>query len=175
MISRDSVLRHLPASLDRRQALFLDGIRHAGEIAGLAYQRLRDTLTQIALNEHELAAADHLYTSAFLDAWALVDVIDRFRALWTLLPIDAPSEPPPGTKKFAELAQPIRDLRNVADHLAQRADYVVARDGSALGVLGWFTATDVVKRQGVVCTIVPGTLLQRSTPVLNPAGRTIEL
>lgn len=175
MISLDSRLRRLPAALDRRQALFLDGIRHAGEIAGLAYPRLQATLTEIALKEHDPAVADRLYTSAFLDAWSLVDVIDRFRALWTLLPVAGRQQPPPGTKTFAELAQPIRDLRNVADHMAQRADYVIARKGSALGVLSWFTATDVAKLQGIICTIVPGTLQARSSPVLNPAGREIEV
>lgn len=173
MISRDSILRRLPARLDPRQALFLDGIRHAGEIAGLAYPRLKATLTEIAVNEHD--STEHLYTSAFLDAWSLVDVIDRFRALWALLPVTSRQAPPPGIQTFSELAQPIRDLRNVADHLAQRADYVVARKGTALGVLSWFTATDITKLEGVVCTIVPGTLRSRSTPALNPAGRSIEV
>ena len=50
----------LQEALNRRQALFLDGTCHAGEIAGLAYPRLLATLTEIALNEHEPAASDRL-------------------------------------------------------------------------------------------------------------------
>ena len=103
MISRDSILRRLPPELDRKQALFLDGIRHAGEIAGLAYPRLQATLTTIAVEQLEPERADPLFTSAFLDAWSLVDVIDRFRALWLLLPDLRRRAPPPGTKTLAEL------------------------------------------------------------------------
>lgn len=175
MISRDSRLRRLPAALDRKQALFLDGIRHAGEIAGLAYPRLQATLTRIATQDLAPDAADQLYTSAFLDAWSLVDVIDRFRALWVLLPGGGFKPTLPGEKSFAELSQPIRDLRNVADHLAHRADYVVARSGTAPGVLSWFTPTDIANPKGVICTIVPGTLQKRSTPSVNPAGQKIDL
>lgn len=175
MISRNSRLRRLPAALDRKQALFLDGIRHAGEIAGLAYPRLQATLARIATQDLSPEVADQLYTSAFLDAWALVDVIDRFRALWVLLPGAGLRPTLPGEKSFAEISQPIRDLRNVADHLAQRADYVVARNGTALGVLSWFTPTDIANPKGVICTIVPGTLQKRSTHTVNPAGQKIDL
>jgi hypothetical protein len=92
-----------------------------------------------------------------------------------LLPDARPNPPPTGGKTFAEIAQSIRDLRNVADHLAQRADYVVARQGTALGVLSWFTVLDVEKSKGVICTIVPGTMQRRTAPVLNPGGRVMQL
>jgi hypothetical protein len=177
MITRDSILRRLPPNLDRRQALFIDGIRHAAEIATLAYGRLGQTLTQIATHDDQGADADNLYTAAFLDAWSLVGVIDRFRTLCSLLPYatHTPVPPPPGKKSFAELTQPIRDLRNVADHLAVRADYVVARRGAALGTLSWFTALRPDGLVGVICTIIPGTIQSSSTPIVNPAGREIEL
>lgn len=175
MIDRDSILRRLPANLDRRQVLFLDGIRHAAEIASFAHRRLQATLTQLAVGEHEGAKADNLYTSAFLDAWSLVDVIDRFRTLWKLLPYSTPAAPLPGTKSFAEITQSIRDLRNVSDHLGQRADYVVAQKGTALGVLSWFTALRPDGLEGVICTLVPGTLQSGSAHAVNPAGRMIEL
>ncbi len=175
MISKDSVLRHLPPHLDRKQALFIDGIRHAGEIAGLAYMRLQHTLARIATRQYEGEEESQLTTSAFLDAWALVDVIDRFRTLWKLLPNASHSTPPTGHKKFSELAQPARDLRNVADHLAQRADYVVACKGSALGVLSWFTATIPSGAEGILCTIIPGTIQPASNQIVNPAGQEIEL
>ena len=120
MISRESILRRLSPNMDRRQALFLDGIRHTGEIAGLAHRRLTQTLTQIATTDPQDEEADLLYTAAFLDAWALVDVIDRFRTLWRLLPHASHAQPAPGAPTFAELSQSIRDLRNVADHLGSR-------------------------------------------------------
>jgi hypothetical protein len=175
MISRDSVLKRLPPNLDRKQALFIDGIRHAGEIADLAWGRLRHTLTRIALEQYEKDEEPTLTTSAFLDARSLVDVIDRFRALWKLLPNAAYTAPPPGYKSFADTPQAVRDLRNIADHLAQRADYVVASEGSALGVLSWYTATTPDGIKGLICAIVPGTIQPRSTQMINPAGTEFEL
>lgn len=87
IISDDSILRQLPPELDRRQVLFLDGVRHTGEIADLAYERLKSTLTQIAIQELSLDELRPFFTSACLDAWALINVIDRFRALWSLMPL----------------------------------------------------------------------------------------
>ena len=38
MLSDDSPLRRVPAVLEQKQALFIDGIRHAVEIMELAYR-----------------------------------------------------------------------------------------------------------------------------------------
>lgn len=173
MISRDSILRRLPADNDVPMLIVMDGIRHAGEIAGLAYGRLLGTLTDIALNEYVGDAIGDRYTSAFLDAWSVVDAIDRFRALWELLPRAPDAVNPPGVQPFREVAEPVRNLRNVADHLAQRLEYVVACKGTALGSLSWLTLRgDSMK--GVICTVVPGTLRKSQAPVVNPFGREME-
>ena len=175
MITQTSILRRLPVNLDRRQALFLDGIRHAAEMADFSHCRLKDTLTKIAIHETDIADTSQLFTSAFLDAWSIVDVIDRFRALWSLLPNSAHTPPPPGTPTFATLSQPVRDI---ADHLAQRADYVVARQGAALGALNWFTALGPDGPEGlkgVFCTIVPGTIQPGTNTVVRHPDRPIDL
>ena len=57
----------------------------------------------------------------------------------------------------------IRNLRNVADHLAQRVPYVVSKKGSALGILKWLAvrnfSANIPLSELVVSTysIVPGT------------------
>ncbi len=172
MISQNSILRRLPPQLNRKQALFLDGIRHAVEIVDLAYTRLQATLTNIALGNQSEPLRENLFTPAFLDAWALVDAIDRFRALWDLMPNAQKGAVAPDAKSFKELSQPVRDLRNVADHLAQRADYVVARKGTALGELSWYTALNHQGTEGLSCIIVPGTLGPGERQLVNPAGKT---
>lgn len=161
--------------MNRKQALYFDGIRHCAEIADFAYSRLKQTLTRIA-GDDGIKQPDnrHLFTSAFLDAWSLVDVIDRFRTLWTTVPAVKRPQSWPNQQTFAEIAQPIRDFRNVADHIAQRADYIVARKGTALGVLSWFTVIRTQPLEGVICTIVPGTAKDGSWDVVNPAGQEIE-
>ncbi|MBE9195854.1 hypothetical protein IQ219_11185 [Synechocystis sp. LEGE 06083] len=164
MLATNSILKRLPSELDRKQLLFFDGMRHAVEIVSLAHSRLQATLTRIALSE-EGAQLGHEFTLAFLDAWAIVDAIDRFRSLWKFAPgaVDDPS--------FEKITQPIRDLRNVSDHLAQRSEYVVARAGTALGILSWCTALREDGCEGYICTIVPGTQQSGRHQVMNPAGR----
>ena len=173
MIKPDSIFYRLPTELDRKQALFLDGIRHAAEIAQLAYRRLQHTLTKIATNDDTPKSS--AYAAAYLDAWSFVDAVDRFRLLLELLPNFQPGSPPSGQKSFFEVAAPVRQLRNVADHLAQRADYVVARQGTALGSLSWFTVTDLSKYQGLLCVVVPGTTQVGSHPAKVPAGKIMDV
>lgn len=155
---------------NRKQALFFDGIRHAVEIIDFAYSRLQATLTNIALSNPPEATQANLFTAAFLDAWALVDLIDRFRALWDLMPNVKKGATVPDTKSFKELSQPVRNLRNVADHLAERADYVVAHNGTALGELSWYTALNPQGTEGLSCIIVPGTIGPGQRHLVNPAG-----
>jgi hypothetical protein len=63
------------------------------------------------------------------------------------------------------------DLKNVADHIADRVDYVLARKGSALGTLSWFTGLE--ESRGLACTSVPGTLATGTIPLPNPVGKPI--
>ena len=65
IIRTDSVLRQLPVGLDRKQALFLDGIRHAAEIMSLAYSRLTTTLTRIAQSDPDRPDLSSDITSSF--------------------------------------------------------------------------------------------------------------
>jgi len=171
MIGPDSILRRLPSQLNRKQVLFFDGIRHAVEMIDLAHLRLQDTLTQIALSQNDTPPNQNAeFTWAFLDAWVIVDAIDRLRSLFHSMPNTKKENPPPPAKSFNELCQPIRDLRNVADHLAQRADYVIANNGTALGELSWYTHLTDDGTKGVSCLIVPGTIASRKSEVVIPAG-----
>lgn len=176
MISHESVLRNLPSGLNRKQALFFDGLRHAAEITEFSYRRLQVTLATIAMKELQAEERATLFTSAFVDAWSVVDSIDRFRALLQLLPISGhsiPRESPAGI--FLHFSQPIRELRNVADHLAQRADYVVAKNGSALGILSWVTIPDASGLNFLGCAIIPGTVLGHRARIPIPRVKSLEL
>jgi hypothetical protein len=172
MIKFDSPLRRLPPGLDRSDALVLDGIRHAAEIATLSDRRLRETLTTIATsddNGSEQSAAR--ITAAYLDAWAIVDSLDRLRALVELVPEAPGSEG--HTKFLSAQLQSIRGLRNVADHLATRIDYVVAKKTPALGYLRWLTLTEQLK--GLTCVLAPGTLPEKlQFAFANQAGRKVQ-
>lgn len=174
MLSENSSLKKLSARVDRKQAMYIDGIRHAAEISCLAYSRLRQTLSVIATTELNEKEMELHTTAAFLDAWALVDAIDRFRALWKQIPIAGKKANEPGEPTLDEVLQPIRNLRNVADHIAQRIDLVVAKRSAALGVISWFTATNTSPVQGFLCAIIPGTLKDHRAEIPTPSGRSFE-
>ena len=95
-----------------------------------------------------------------------------------LMEVDAGSSdnsPPPDDPMFRRLKEPIRELRNVADHLAQRADYVIASSGAALGVLTWCTFTDSERSSGLSCALIPGTFGAIFGKLVNPADGPIQL
>lgn len=101
----------------------MDGIRHAVEIIELAYIRLSETLTSAALNPPSSSELPKLLATALLDAWSIVDAIDRFRMLCLQIPgISFPYQQERKLTPLEEVAKPFRDLRIVADHLAQRSD-----------------------------------------------------
>jgi hypothetical protein len=173
MIAKDSILRRIPAVVEPKQALFIDGIRHAVEIIDLAYSRLSDTLTKIALEPPTSASLQEVATLAFLDAWAIVDAVDRFRMLYRQMPGITFSTPEDGVETLQDVTQPFRDLRNVADHLAQRAEFVVAKSGAALGVLSWVTGFEVDPPTLWFCTLRPGTIRKSPEFRQNPIVTTV--
>jgi hypothetical protein len=175
MIKSNSILRALPSELDRKQELFLDGIRHSAEIANLAYERLRGVLTEIASEDIPESERGQLYTPAFLDAWAVVDSIDRFRALYRLFPEAQMKDRNEADESDRNTMRKVRDVRNVTDHMAERMDYILSKKSAAMGMLSWCTVVSVEHGTCFACSIVPGTLGLQSGPIVNPAGREIEL
>lgn len=166
LLGRDSVLRQIPANVAPKQALFLDGIRHAVEIMDVAYGRLRDALTDLALYPPASNTLPEISAHVFLDAWGFVDAIDRFRMLYTQMPGMKLNPARGGFSPLLEATQEFRNLRNVADHLAQRADFVISRSGAALGELSWLTGAQLEPE--VIawhCTLRPGTL--RAVPPMR--------
>lgn len=166
LLGRDSVLRQIPINVDPKQAIFLDGIRHAVEIMDIAYNRLRDTLTNLALVPPVSDELPDISAHVFLDAWGFVDAVDRFRILYTKMPSMRPVAAKGSIPTLREVTQEFRNLRNVADHLAQRVDLVVSRNGAALGELTWLTGFQL--QPEVIawhCTLRPGTL--RSVPSMQ--------
>ncbi len=160
-LSSKSLLKNIPIYFPADEVIVLDGLRHAIEIACYAHNRLSGNLLRIS-SECKLKEGD--VECVFLDAWAIVDAIDRFRSLLQLIYSPKFSWSLGSSiininKEFFN----IRSLRNVADHLAQRVPYVVSKKGSALGILKWLAvrnfSVNTPLSEFVVSTysIVPGT------------------
>jgi hypothetical protein len=142
MFKPNSPLLNFPSNLDRRQAFFLDGMRHAFEISDYAFDRLTKSLSELA-KLHSEGGRPSGYGKYYLDAWAFVDSVDRLLVLWKMQP-NTDGIPdrwnPVGLRQ--ELSA-IRDVRNVMDHLAQRAEQVLSSGTAAMGELSWINVTSV--------------------------------
>lgn len=170
MLSKHSILKRLPDGMNQKQLVFLDGIRHAAEITWLAHARLEETLTWLVDNQSEEGPNPDAYTAAFMDAWAMVDAIDRFRSLWKLIPgfrFDANHANEP---TFEELSRSVRNVRNVSDHLAQRAEYIAASGNPVMGLLTWVTFPCDSRDEIYTCALAPGTRKKIGWTLVNPAG-----
>ncbi|MCB1875512.1 MAG: hypothetical protein KDH88_06000 [Chromatiales bacterium] len=138
MLKPDSPFKNIPSNTHPRQAFFLDGLRHAFEIAALAFSRLATGLSTL-LEAQSKSTLPQSFAPYYLDAWAFVDSVDRLRVLWELQPgAEGIPEPFNSTSLDSDL-QAIRKIRNVSDHLAQKADQIVSLNASALGELSWVT------------------------------------
>ena len=141
----------------------------------VAYGRLRDALTDLALNPPAPYKLPEISAHVFLDAWGFVDAVDRFRMLYTKMPGMKLGASKVGLPPLLEATQEFRNLRNVADHLAQRADLVISKNGAALGELSWLTGAQLEPE--VIawhCTIRPGTLRATQPTQTDPIVSTLD-
>jgi hypothetical protein len=155
MISQESPFKNIPRNLDRKQAFFIDGIRHAAEICDLSYKRLTAGLWDIALKP-DGSPLEPSYATFFLDAWAFVDAADRLRCLWASQPNADNLSCEFSPEILRQELGPIRKVRNIADHIAQRADHVVSLNGAALGILAWVAIISETPLAAKTCIIRPG-------------------
>jgi hypothetical protein len=129
----------------------------------------------LALNPPSSNNIPDVFAHVFIDAWGFVDAVDRFRMMYTQMPGIKPDNAKGSIPPLLEATQEFRDLRNVADHLAQRADFVISRNGAAWGELSWFTGTQLLPE--VIawhCTLRPGTLQAAPSRKTDPIISTLD-
>lgn len=175
IITDDSPLRRLPANLDRKQTLFLDGIRYSVEMADLAHRRLRSTLYHLAENQAASENLDHLdFVAAVQDAWSIVDSLHRLRGLLRQTP--GFKQKTPNMQLFMRQTAAVEDLRNAVQHLNHEIDKLIGLDLPVWGTLSWFAAIDQEARTGFLGCLFAGTLFKsKDIPLVNPAGKPLDL
>jgi hypothetical protein len=170
IVGDESPLRRLPAELNQRQTLFLDGIRISIESADLSYARLRNTLMRLARQgdgpgETPLTGPDT--AAAMLDAWSIVDSIRRLRAMLSQMPNLARS---PRLRVFLEETKTFDDLRNVVQHFETTIPEMVDAGEPLWGHLTWVVVADREVGRLLTCALVPGTIRSGRVRAVNPAG-----
>lgn len=168
IISDESPLRRLPAGLDRKQMLFFDGIRFSIQMADLSYTRLLTTLKGLAENESSSRDTGAGITSAFLDAWSVIDSCHRLRELVSGLP--GMKRNWPSLQILLRRTEKVEALRNIVQHLRREIEKLVSLREPVWGTLGWVSFADDPTR-GRSCVIVAGSLFDAEYPVVNPVGK----
>ena len=171
MFSPLSPFRNLPVQLERRQAFFLDGIRHAAEIADYSFNRLSKNLDALSHANQNKEDPPEIYSPYFLDAWAFVDSIYRLIGLWKLQPHAETLPEEYSASNIEQIFSSIIAVRNISDHIAQRADQVISSKSTSLGILSWITLVEDDPPAFATYTIRPGIVGQEiHTQLHSPIG-----
>ncbi|MBK5292739.1 MAG: hypothetical protein JJE04_13800 [Acidobacteriia bacterium] len=169
IIGKESPLRKIPSALDRRQALFIEGIRFSVEMADVAYKRLRSTLLWLSKMEDETPEIPST-VSAMLDAWSIVDSLNRLRRLMQNMPGLKGKNKNPGYRLFMQGTEKITELRNAVQHLETSIPGVVDDlNWAVLGSLSWGIAHPGTS-EIITCSFMPG-IPMGSHPMVNPLDR----
>jgi hypothetical protein len=168
-IRPDSLLRKLPANLDRRQLLFLDGIRIALEMCELSYTRLVRHLDDLTSDPPTSPGGGARLLEAMQEAWSIVDSVHRLRILLQRLP--RLKQRRPWLQAFYRGTASVGDLRNVVQHFDTEIEDLAKQNAPVWGRLTWFTMSDAAASEGHSCIIVLGSFFQRADVLINPLGR----
>jgi hypothetical protein len=169
IVSPDSPLRRIPSLVSRRQALFIEGIRYSIDMAELAWERLCNTLlsvTQMDRSDPE----DQSHTSAMLDAWSIVDSLNRLRRLLEYMPGVKGKRKSPSYRLFMEATDQVPALRNTMQHLDTAIQDVQDNFNWAVwGSLAWAVVRPE-SNEILTCIFMPGIPVGQR-PAVNPGGR----
>jgi len=160
------------STLKRRQDLFLDGIEVSSRAGLTAYQRLWAEIIAYSQScEESSERVNTLRHLILLDAWSLVDVINRLRVLVDNTPGLKKNAP---VKSFLNTTQEVIKLRNFVQHMESEVIEVAQTGFPIWGSLSWIWAD--IERPGKIAAIllIPGRLaVSAGHPIVNPAGKAI--
>lgn len=142
----DSPLRAIPTGYSDQQVHYLEGLRFCFEMTELAYARLETTLLELS----QLPAVgvpgsmrSPLIALALMDAWSIVDQVDRTRNLLVQLPyLKKRRRASPGMDVFQERTKTIPALRNLVQHMTTELSTPQREHERPWGHLAWMYRTN---------------------------------
>lgn len=167
-INDQSPFRRMPSRMDKRQLLFLVGIRYSIEIIDVSYR----TLLRLLNDEGTIAkATSDTFPMVVSMAWSMIDSANRFRVLVEKMPHI--SQGPHFQAGFRKLAV-VEDLRNPIQHLNQEIGKRVESSGPypVWGTLSWMQVLSANPLKVRACVLMPGSVDSfRGVPATHPAGK----
>lgn len=148
--------------------LFFDGIRVAIEMADRAYDRLAKSLQNAAVKELPDYELLQLVPVCFLDAWSIIDSVNRLRVLLNRLPEFKKNAH--SLQIFLRKTEAVEDLRNTVQHLDTEIDNLAANDLPVWGDLRWLVLLDATVGKFKVGLLVSGTQFGALHAMPNLAG-----
>jgi hypothetical protein len=173
VLADDSPLRRLPASLHRKQVLFLDGISLSIDMASIAYQQLYALLLEYSQATGEQQRNRVRDAMIVMNAWSIVDSVNRLR----VLAMGTPGlKHGPAYESFRRSVEDVETLRNAVQHLYGEVETLL-QDGRPLwGSLSWLYEASLDAKKGSIFVMIPGTLaVTQDVPAVNPEGREYEV
>ena len=168
IIKEDSPFRNLPAELNRKQLLYLDGIRFTVEIVDFAYQQLQEILHKAATSKEIFAPSSMHY------AWSFVDTFFRLRRLLEQMP--GVKKQREGFQLFLRRTKEVENFRHVFQHLDKDINEIVEQNIPVWGSLSWIVVMDQDKMLIRSCVVVPGPVFtSKDNYLVNPIGKVIDL
>lgn len=138
LISKESPLKRIPYSLERKQALFIDGIRFTIEMVDASHRHLVWMLEKIATDKSY--RDKYPMAEPFSEVWSIVDSVYRLRSLIRQLPgikqIDFSQR-----KIFLEKTKDVERFRHTVQHLDGEINQLAINNEPAWGSLNWFAVT----------------------------------
>jgi hypothetical protein len=171
IIQKGSPLRRIPQILNRQQALFIEAIRCSVDMADVAYRRLRRTLLLLPEMRNEDPETPSAI-SALLDAWSVVDSLNRLRGVMQHMPGIKGKSKSPTYRAFVHATEKIPTLRNTFQHL--ETDIHKSGDDpnwAVFGSLSW-ALVNPERNEITSCIFMPGTV-SGSRPMVTPAKREV--
>jgi hypothetical protein len=113
----------------KKLVFYLDGLRYSFQMANLVFDRLKETLNEIAQCHSKDEYTEKQISSVLLDAWTLIDICHRVRELVQQMP--RLTRKPPSFQVFLRETECIESLRHYVCHRALQNQPLVGTSESA--------------------------------------------
>lgn len=135
LVPLDSPLRRIPTTVERRDVLFLDGIRYCFEAFELTSLRLAQGLHSMGHRDDSAMPLGPQIVELTTDAWTMIDVVHRLRELLQQVP--KLKKNTPELQLFIRKTESIEKMRHYFQHFRTEISSFAERGMPLWGTLSW--------------------------------------
>lgn len=157
LLGRESPLRQIPSNLAPSAAFHLDELRQAVESMDVAYKRLYQELTGLALQAPAPEEIRDISAYVFFDAWGFVRAVSRFYQAYISFPGIVFDKPLAGHQTLESATRSARLLDQLSCDLRLRESKILPVGLPTLGEITWMTGVQATPQKVAwYCTLRPG-------------------